>query len=103
MADLVEVFRSANGPEAQLLAAALNHHGVRATVVQGGLAAVVGAGSFAVPARVLVPADQEADARVAIEMLSAEPAAGTSPDECGACGAPWEPGFQECWRCQAPL
>lgn len=105
MADLVEVFRHNSAAHAQLIAAALTHHGLHAAVVHDGLASIIGAGSLGVSARVLVPDGEADEARAAIAVLEAsadtEPAQG-GPSTCPACGAPWEAGFEECWQCQQP-
>lgn len=107
MPDLVEVYRDARIGRAQLIEAALHHHQLHCTVVSDGLAAMVGASSNAVPARVLVPSSEADRARLVIAALEVQ--VGTEPDPadypatCPTCASPWEPGFAVCWSCQHDL
>ncbi|MBT3224173.1 MAG: DUF2007 domain-containing protein [Proteobacteria bacterium] len=101
--ELVEVFSSHDSAEARLIAEALKQHGLQPAVFGEGLAATVGMSGFVLPARVMVPAEEADEARVAIavieEMENEERTEG-EPEVCPACGAKWEPGFFECWQCQ---
>lgn len=102
--DLVELERFPSDHEAQLFAMALRGHGVHATVVNDGLASIMGAGYNAIPARVLVPENERADAQVLMVAIRAEmdePPV-DEPSTCQHCGEDWEPGFTECWSCSKP-
>lgn len=104
MADLVEVFRSAHTPTAQLVRSALISEGIDAHIVGEHLAGMIGAASRILPARVLVPDHQEAEARTALAVIEARadaPPDASEPTTCPACGADWEPGFDVCWQCEA--
>jgi hypothetical protein len=104
LADLSEVFSSANTVRAQLMAARLEQHGLHPTLVGENMAAVVGAGAFVVPCRILVPAREEGLARKTItelEAADASPPTEGGPTHCARCGSAWEPGFDACWNCGA--
>ena len=107
MADLREIYRAANTIDVQLLQQRLKDHGLH-TVIQGeNLAATLGVGiaSFVVPCRLLVRSDEYDEAIAVIAVLRARDRAlhDAAPPDCGACGEPWEPGFEVCWNCEAPL
>jgi len=102
MADLVAVHATPDAVEARLLAAALRGHGLHPTVLDHGLSEIIGAGRHAIPCRVMVPSTEQADARAAIEEFREAQRTrpdSTHPARCPDCGAPWEPGFDECWSC----
>ena len=104
MADLVEVFRSTRVQDAHLVRAALDAHGVVAHVLGEHLAGMIPLGRRWLPVRVMVPQAQEAEARTVIEVMNAmadEPPDANEPTHCLSCGVEWEPGFDECWQCQA--
>jgi hypothetical protein len=71
-------------------------------VVSDNLGNVVGVGSIAVPARILVPALEAPEALAALAVLEATKAnpSTVGPERCPACDAPWEPGFLVCWQCE---
>lgn len=101
MADLVEVLSTPSLVEAQLAAAALRHAELQPTILGEHLAASLGAGRYIVPCRIMVPARAEAEARQILQNMekAAEQTSGEHPDVCPECGAPWEEGFDVCWRC----
>lgn len=106
VADLVEVFRSTQTADAQIKASLLIDQGIQAIVVEPNLAATIGAGSFILPAKVMVPRDQEELARLALKAfdeVAEAPAPVDGPTKCPNCGAPWEPGFTVCWQCEYEL
>lgn len=120
MSRWVRVFASVVGYEAQIVRAALEAVGIE-THLQG---ADRVAGAFGVDAKieVYVPEHATEDAnevlgtafrrdRVGGLSLVPEPGGALSlaaegspqqpvgPEHCPACAAPWEPGFEICWRC----
>ena len=89
-----------------LIVAALRGHGLHPTLVHQGLAALVGAAQHIMPARVLVPASEHAEATATLAVIDAMEVRGSregEPKQCPACGVAWEPSFDECWNCQTPL
>ena len=106
MADLVELLSTTSPVEARLLYAALTGEGMHPAVLDEGLSETIFAGRHVIPVRVMVPADELEDARVILAAFLADsdaPDDGASPEACPACGAPWEPGFSQCWRCGVAL
>lgn len=103
MADLVEVLRSIDSAEAKIKVSILKGLGIRAVAISADLAAGVEAGRVAVPARVMVPDEQEAQAREVLAALENPPDDASGPEICPSCGEKWEPGFSVCWQCQHEL
>lgn len=105
MADMVELCRFTSTPEAQIMQSRLKDHGI-ITALQGeNLAGTTGLLGQLAPCRVLVHEDLLDEARTALAVMAATDAQRSkdAPQSCGSCGERWEPGFQECWNCQAPL
>ena len=103
MPELVEVFSHHDFTRARVIATALKQHGLQPAVFGEGLAATAGMGEFALPTRVMVPAEEADEARAAIAVIEAmedDDGQKGGPEVCPACGAKWEPGFFECWQCQ---
>jgi len=103
--DLIEVFQHEHTAVSQLVKSVLEDHGLHPILQGEHLASSVGIASFIVPCRVLVPKLEvpEAQAVIAVMEESANLDEKGGPEKCSSCSADWEPGFQECWRCQAPL
>lgn len=102
MADLVEVYSTPHTAEARLVAAALTTAGLAPTVLSDGLANTLGAGQLAIPCRVMVPDTEAEEARLALQLMEEAanaPASADTPEHCPDCGAPWEAGFEVCWKC----
>lgn len=102
MNNWIEVFHCDNTLLAQLKARLLEQHGITPTLRNENLAALVGMGGLGLPCRVLV---QAKDVIRASEILqqSEGPILVSSSDEpqfCPYCNAPWEVGFQICWKCE---
>lgn len=103
--DLIELGSYHSTQEAQVFASALRGHGLHPSVVNDGLANIIGVGYHIVPTRILIPEVEYPDAIVLVEIIKAKmeepPAPG--PKNCPACGESWEPGFSVCWSCSEPL
>ena len=97
------MYRSGQTGLAQIVRSVLQEHGLHPILQGENLASMVGIGGHVAPCRVLVPRSEADDARVVIEMMEAGPTDQAVPESCPTCEAPWEVGFEECWRCQAPL
>ena len=98
----IEVFRSDNTQEAQLKARLLEQYGLHPTLDGENLASLVGMGGHGLPCRVLVRAEEVAQAQqLLIKLEEDKPQALTDePTHCPNCNADWEPGFIICWRCE---
>ena len=104
MSNLMEVFRSDNTLEAQMIAQLLEQCGLSPTLRGENLASMIGMGGNAVPCRVLVSEEQAVRAFEILQTLEEKSdGAIISPDNCPICHAIWEPGFTVCWSCQRPL
>ena len=103
IADLVEVLRTPSLSEAKLAESTLRSLGLTPTLLDETTAATIGAGTLAIPRRVMVPEPQRDEALAALEVVRAmsEEERTDDPPACLACGAPWEPGFDVCWQCEA--
>ena len=100
--DWIEVFRSDSTLVAQLKARLLEQHGLTPNLRDENLAALVGMGGLGLPCRVFVPSTQ-ADKASQILKRADGPTLISSTDEpeyCPHCGAPWEIGFDICWKCE---
>lgn len=97
-----EIFHSDNTLVAQLKARLLEQHGITPTLRNENLAALVGMGGLGLPCRVFVPSAQ-ADKATQILQRADGPTLVSSIDEpetCPHCNAPWEVGFDICWKCE---
>ena len=102
MTTWIEVFHSDNTLIAQFKARLLEQHGLTPTLRNENLAALVGMGGLGLPCRVLVPSNQ-ADQATKILKRSDGPtliASVEEPEFCPHCQAPWEIGFDICWKCE---
>jgi len=91
--------------EAHLASHKLEASGIRARVstLRAGLAGMVPM-KDAVSEIWVQAGDVDAARRVLnLELLDGGQEAREEPETCPKCGAAWEPGFEACWSCSAPL
>ena len=98
MADLVEVLSTPSPIEARLTASALESLGLHPTLRDENLARTLGAGRLEFPIRILVPLAEKESAQHVIAAIQSD-AERQDPEICPDCGAPWEAGFDVCWKC----
>ena len=102
MANWIEVFQSDNTLVAQIKAQILEQQGIKTMLRNEHLAALVGMGGLGLPCRIFVHAQQVEKAALILKK-SDGPKLVSSTDEplyCPKCNAPWEIGFQICWKCE---
>ena len=101
----VEIFRSNNLLEAQMISQLMEQHGLKSFLIDDNMTNLVGMGGIGLFCRIMIEGKEYDRAKRLLMKIKGPKLIFSSeiPKKCPNCGVDTEPGFDICWNCEAEL